>query len=127
MYLGRDYQWQHVATDKAIWDTGAVGTAITKEMADRLGAVVTEWHNVGSTGGNMTAGVTMVNLKIGDIVFPMMRVDVIDLTEREREAERLGIPYHHPDVWIGMDVIAQGRFEVDSTGDETVVTFEPDF
>lgn len=28
MYLGRDYQWQHVATDKAIWDTGINGVTL---------------------------------------------------------------------------------------------------
>ena len=37
------------------------------------------------------------------------------------------MPQPDTDVLIGMDVIASGRFTVDSTGGETVLTFETSF
>jgi hypothetical protein len=37
------------------------------------------------------------------------------------------MPQPDTDVLIGMNIISRGRFTVDSTGDETVLTFEPDF
>ena len=111
-------------TNKALWDTGAVFTTITKQMADQLDLEVAGEENVGSIGGNVRAGRAMINIKLDSIVIPFVNVNVIDLAEREQEAKAQGIDYHHPDIWIGMDVIGQGRFEIDSTGDETILTFE---
>lgn len=124
MYLTERWQWNRYQTEKAIWDTGATTTAITKEVADKIGVVVTSWRNVGSIGGNTVAGCARVNIRLGDIVLPFWDVNVLDLTEREKEAERLKVPYDHPDMWIGMDIISMGRLTVDSTGGETVVRFE---
>jgi len=113
-----------VATDNALWDTGAVTTTITKELADKIGVEPEGIVKVGSMGGNSDGYCAHVNLKLGDVVIPFLRVNVLDLTKREEEARREGLPYHHPDVWIGMDVISQGRFEVNSSGSETILTFE---
>lgn len=115
--------WRRYHTKKALWDTGASTTAITKEVADRLGAEVVGWGDVGSIGGNSRAGIARVSLDLDGIALHFIEVKIIDLTEREREAKRLGIPYTHPDVWIGMDVISLGRLEVDSTSGETVLRF----
>ena len=116
--------WIRRTTNKALWDTGAVFTTITKPMADQLDLEVAGEGNVGSIGGNVRAGRAMINIKLDSIVIPFVNVNVIDLAEREQEAKAQGIDYHHPDIWIGMDVISQGRFELDSTGDETILTFE---
>ena len=126
MYLS-GLQWNRVATDNALWDTGAATTTITKELADKIGVEPECTVNVGSMGGNSKGYCAHVNLKLGDVVIPFLRVNVLDLTKREEEERREGVPYHHPDVWIGMDVICLGRFTVDSTSGETVLTFEPDF
>lgn len=124
MYLGERWNWNNYTTEKAIWDTGADTTAITKEVADKLGIVISCWRNVGSIGGNSVAGRARVNIRLGDIVLPFWEVNVFDMTEREKEAERLKVPYDHPDVWIGMDIICQGKLTLDSTGSATVLTFE---
>ena len=116
--------WIRHTTNNALWDTGAAFTTITKQMADQLDLEVAGEENVGSIGGNVRAGRAMINIKLDSIVVPFVNVNVIDLAEREQEAKAQGIDYHHPDIWIGMDVISQGRFELDSTGDETILTFE---
>ena len=123
MYLS-GFQWNRVKTDNALWDTGAFATTITKELADRLGVEPEATVKVGSMGGNTDGYCAHVNLKLGEVMIPFLRVNVLDLTKREEEARREGVPYHHPDVWIGMDVISQGRFEVDSSSGKTVLTFE---
>lgn len=124
MYLGGfGADWKRYHTEKALWDTGAMTTTITKEVADQLGITVEEWSNVGSVGGNVVAGKAMINLKLDDIVIPFLSVNVIDLTEREKEARKMSVPYNHPDVWIGMDVIAMGWLAIDSTLGKTILTF----
>lgn len=116
--------WIRHTTNNALWDTGAAFTTITKQMADQLDLEVAGEENVGSIGGNVKAGTAMINIKLDDIVIPFVNVNVIDLAERDQEAKTQGIVYHHPDIWIGMDIISQGRFEIDSTGDDTILTFE---
>lgn len=43
--------------------------------------------------------------------------------ESEKEARKMSVPYNHPDVWIGMDVIAMGWLAIDSTLGKTILTF----
>ena len=97
----------------ALWDTGAECTAISKEVAEKIGAELTDGTSVRGIDGAREASHTVVNLRIGDIVVPMKLVKVLDVSGEDR-----------PDVWIGMDIISMGRFEVDSSSGKTVLTFE---
>lgn len=98
-----------------IWDTGNSKTVISSELARRLGIDTTgESHLRGSSFGQGMATSATVNISIGEDVIPMVEVDVISFASDE-----------HYDVILGMDVIARGRFEVDSTNGATVLAFEP--
>lgn len=97
----------------ALWDTGSEWTVISKEVAQAVGAELTDGFSVRGIGGRKDASHAVVNLRIGDIVFPMKPVDVVEINDDD-----------HPDVWIGMDIINMGRFELDSSSGKTVLTFE---
>ena len=98
-----------------IWDTGNSKTVISQELSERLGIDTTgEKHLRGSSFGQGEATTATVNIGIGKDVIPMVEVDVIAFTSKE-----------HYDVILGMDVIARGNFEVDSTNGTTILTFDP--
>ena len=98
-----------------IWDTGNSKTVISSELALRLGIDTTgERHLRGSSFGQGEATSATVNIQIGDDVIPMVEVDVIEFASAE-----------HYDAILGMDVIARGRFSVDSTSGKTLLTFDP--
>ena len=113
MYLGEDFAWRK-QKGMALWDTGSTWTTISKAVADRIGAKLTPGGGVKGIDDKKESWDTIVNLRIGrDMVIPFTEVSVIDYSDD-----------NHPDVIIGMDIIASGRFEIDSTGDETILTFE---
>lgn len=100
---------------EGIWDTGNSRTVISQELAERLCIDMTgERHLRGSSFGKGEATSAMVNISIGDDVIPMVDIDVVKFESEE-----------HYDVILGMDVIARGRLEVDSTSGITVLTFDP--
>lgn len=96
----------------AFWDTGSTWTSISKRLADRLGAPLTDSEGVSGIGSWQESWRTMVNLRLGDIVIPWEQVEVVD--------------YHgslRPDLVIGMTTILKGRLEVTMDGDDIVLTF----
>jgi predicted aspartyl protease len=100
---------------EGIWDTGNSRTVISQELAERLGIDTSgERHLRGSSFGQGETTSAVVNICIGDDVIPMVEIDVVRFASAE-----------HYDVILGMDVIARGRLEVDSTSGETVLTFDP--
>lgn len=111
-----------------LWDTGANKTTISKQFADNIGIVpvppMDDEGNPITTANVRYIGTVTASLRIGKMLFPCLMVAVNDLDPNgaQREAGNL-----LPDILIGMDVISQGRFTVDSTSGETVLTFEPDF
>ena len=111
-----------------IWDTGATQSSIAKHFADKLGIVAQpptdDELQPMTVMQTVLQGSTLATIRIGDIVLPHMSLKVVDI---DPDGSLMNLGYRVPDFIIGMDVIASGRFTVDSTGDETVVTFEPDF
>ena len=111
-----------------IWDTGATQSSIAKHFADRLGIVAqppTDDELQPMTVMQTTLqGSTLATIRIGDIVLPHMSLKVVDI---DPDGSLMNLGYRVPDFIIGMDVIASGRFTVDSTSGETVLAFEPDF
>lgn len=111
-----------------LWDTGASNTTISKRFADQLGIVPMPPMNNASTPVSTTntryLGTATASLQIGDIFIPFKTVMVMDFdpdNTHRNAGETL------PDILIGMDIIGRGRFEVNSKGGTTVITFEPDF
>lgn len=109
-----------------IWDTGATDTVVNRPLLERIGIVA--FYEDDDEPMTLTqvshAGWVNGRLKIGDVVTPVFPVKVTDFDPDGRLA---AMGREVPDVLIGMDVIASGRFEVNSIGDETVLTFEPEF
>ena len=125
-WLTMEQAVKHCTQGIGIWDTGATDTVIGKHFADKMGMMVTP--RMDGDGNPLTAndvryiGTTTVKMLIGSVQTPYLlaRVNDFDPSGERQESEL-------PDFMIGMDIICHGRFTVDSTGDETVVTFEPDF
>lgn len=110
-------------TKRGLIDTGSNRSAISKRIADELGL---EYHKPeGMTMDNLNnveyfgdawVWLQLVNDETGERVRTWhMPVSVIGYDE--------AISWH-PQVLIGMDVIALGRLTVDSLSGETVVRFE---
>lgn len=110
-------------TKRGLIDTGSNKSAISKRIADELGL---EYHKrKGMTMNNLNSveyfgdtwvWLQLVNDETGERVRTWhMPISVMGYDE--------AISWH-PQVLIGMDVIAFGRLTVDSLGDETVLTFE---
>lgn len=89
----------------AVWDTGATGTVITKNVADALGL-----KPIGVTEVNHAAGSSMMNEYLINVSLPN---GVIFQGVRVTEGVLAGI-----DVLIGMDIIASGDFAVTHCNEE---------
>ena len=112
MVLGDRGEWRkaHVT---AFWDTGSTWTAISKTLADRLGARLAPSNGVEGIGSWQESWLTVINLRLGDIVIPMERVEVVDYQGSMR-----------PDLVIGMTTILKGHIEMELDGDDMVLRFE---
>ena len=110
-------------TKRGLIDTGANRSAISKRIVDELGleyrkpdGMTTDNLNNVEYFGDAWVWLQLVNDETGERVRTWhMPISVMGYDE--------AISWH-PQVLIGMDVIAFGRLTVDSLGDETVLTFE---
>lgn len=96
----------------ALWDTGASGSCISKEVADTLGLVKT-----GRRGIVTPSGRAKVNTYMIDIVLPnnlvINNVVVMDSAIGTQEIGML----------IGMDIIEMGDFAVSNHNGKTTISF----
>ena len=111
--------------EHCLWDTGATDVSMNKAFADRMGIMAIppmddELQPLMTIDANYV-GFVSARLRIGDVATPYLTVKVTDYDPKGKFAE---MGYQLPDMIIGMSVIGLGRFEVDSTGDQTVVRFE---
>ena len=95
---------------KAIWDTGASNSVISKRVVQKCGLKPTGMTRVSTAGGifNLNTYFVSIGLPHG-VGFPLVRV-----TEGELESE---------DLLLGMDLIAAGDFAVTSYQGKTVFTY----
>lgn len=103
---GRDY--------KALIDTGATNSCITKKVADDLGLVqsgLTDNHTAGGIVEKSKTYVVDAIIKGGIIKFEKWAVVEVQLTAGKY------------DMLIGMDIIANGDFAITHKGGKTKVTF----
>lgn len=94
-----------------LWDTGATGCAITKKVADAIGAIPTGIVRVGSVHGPADVNEYVVNLHLPN----QITISEVEVTELCDEAGC--------DVLIGMDVMVRGDFAVSNYGGKTYFTF----
>ncbi len=97
---------------KAIWDTGASGSAITKKVAQQLGLVPTGMAQV-----NTANGVATQNTYTIDIGLPN-KVIIQGIIATEIDALAAGC-----DALIGMDVITLGDFSITNHNGATCMSF----
>ena len=111
--------------EHCLWDTGSTDVSMNKAFADKMGIMAIppmdgELQPLMTIDANYV-GFVSARLRIGDVATPYLTVKVTDYDPTGKFAE---MGYQLPDMIIGMSVIGLGRFEVDSTGDQTVVRFE---
>jgi predicted aspartyl protease len=96
---------------KALWDTGATGSVITKNVVDKLGLIATGFGKVYHANGDCIVNTYLINILLPNQV----GVHSLRVTE--------GI-LNGSDVLIGMDIIARGDFSVSNTNGKTKFTFQ---
>ena len=95
---------------KAIWDTGATGTAITSKVVTECGLKPTGMCKVKTASGETDAFTYFVSLYLPNMVcIPQTRVTQVILFDA--------------DVLIGMDVISNGDFAVTNYQGKTHMSF----
>ncbi len=97
---------------KAIWDTGASGSAITKKVAAQLGLIPTGMAQV-----NTANGMAIQNTYTIDIGLPN-KVLIQGIIATEVDALTAGC-----DALIGMDVITLGDFSITNHNGNTCMSF----
>lgn len=96
---------------KAVWDSGAMGTSISSDLARELGLVETGEICIEGVTGSSICNTYYISLHFPeDLVIP--RLDVSDLDGN------IGC-----DVLIGMDVITQGDMSISNFNENTVFSF----
>ena len=103
--------------EPCLWDTGSTDVSMNKAFAGKMGGELQPLMTIDAN----YVGFVSARLRIGDVATPYLTVKVTDYDPTGKFAE---MGYQLPDMIIGMSVIGLGRFEVDSTGDQTVVRFE---
>ena len=96
---------------KALWDTGATGSVITRKVVDECGLKPISIANVHHAKGTGTSNVYLVS------IFLPHGVCITSL--RVTEGELAG----DVEVLIGMDIIGRGDFAVSNRNGKTVFTF----
>jgi thiol-disulfide isomerase/thioredoxin len=95
----------------ALWDTGATGSVITKNVVDKLGLVPTGFGKVYHANGECIVNTYLINILLPNNV----GVHSLRVTE--------GI-LNGSDVLIGMDIIARGDFAISNSNGKTKFTFQ---
>jgi predicted aspartyl protease len=92
-----------------IWDTGASGTAITRQVAEKLGLKPISRATAHTAKGQKECDVYLISVVLNDAVV---------VTTRAIEADLVAC-----DVLVGMDIIGQGDFSVSNYDGRTAVSF----
>lgn len=109
---GSDPSKNPIYPSKAIWDTGASGSVITKKAAQALGLLPVGKTNVHGVNSSSIANVYFVSITLPNNV----TISHLKVTE----SETLNGPF---DVLIGMDIIGAGDFAVTNVNNQTVMSF----
>ncbi|MEO6230397.1 MAG: retropepsin-like aspartic protease [Ferruginibacter sp.] len=97
---------------KAIWDTGASGSAITKKVAQQLGLVATGMAQVNTANGIATQSTYTIDIGLPN------KVIIQGIIATEIDALAAGC-----DALIGMDVITLGDFSITNHNGSTCMSF----
>jgi len=99
---------------KAIWDTGATGSALTKSAVDKLGLSPIGLAKVKGVHGEKTVNTYFLKVVLNnDRVSFNLKVTECDSLAENNEAEML----------IGMDIIGKGDFVVTNFDNKTTMSY----
>lgn len=108
----RPSQSDNAVATKALWDTGATNSCISKEIAQQLGLVSTGFRNVQTPSGEGLCSTYLV-----DVVLPN-HVTIQDVVVCSTEIGSQGF-----DMLVGMDIILLGDFVITNKDKQTVFSF----
>jgi predicted aspartyl protease len=97
---------------KAIWDTGATSSVITKNVVNQLGLLPTGRSHVSTANGNAIQDTYIIDLALPN------KIIVKDVTVTEASALSGGC-----EVLIGMDIISLGDFSITNYKNQTCMSF----
>lgn len=101
-----------IATNRAIWDTGATISALSKRMEEKVGALPDEEGIMHGATGNSDSNIYCATVELpGGIVF------------RDVDMWGIGLPGLDVDVVIGMDIISRGKLVVETVGGVPMFSF----
>jgi len=104
-------QYQNIVKVRALWDTGAMLSAVTPEIAEKLNLVSTNRIKVNGIGNYSIADVVMVSIRLPNLVeLKNARILVLNLVK-------------DVDMLIGMDIIRLGDFSISNGAGKTLFTF----
>lgn len=97
---------------KALWDTGAMVTCISTDLANRLGLMaIDETMVVGANNEPFKVPTFCVQIKMGSFVLPIHNVVGLPMEGNEHS------------MIIGMDIISKGDLSITNYSERTVISF----
>ena len=97
---------------RALWDTGATGTCISKDVVEKLQLIPTGKKNIKTPSGS-----SIVNTFLVSIILPNnVIVPNIEVCDSE-------IGDQNVDVLVGMNIITMGDLAISNYNNQTVFTF----
>jgi hypothetical protein len=102
---------QNVIRIRALWDTGAMLSAVTPEIAKKLSLVSTNRIKVNGIGSYCIADIVQVSIRLPNMAeLKNARISVLNLVK-------------DVDMLIGMDIIRLGDFSISNGAEKTLFTF----
>jgi len=104
-------QSQNVIRLRALWDTGAMLSAVTPEIAKKLNLISTNRIKVNGIGSYCIADIVRISIRLPNLVeLRNARISVLNLVK-------------DIDMLIGMDIIQLGDFSISNGAGKTLFTF----
>lgn len=107
-----DFEKKNNHLFKAIWDTGATHSVITKAVVDKLNLKPTGVAEIHAVNNKKDCHTYVINLRLPNrLMIPKLNVAMVDV--------------HGSDLLIGMDVISTGDFSISNHGITTFCYSSP--
>ena len=104
---------------KALWDTGATGSAITELAARSLQLKPKGYKNISGLGGTLTKKTYLIDLVLPNNIV----IKDLSVTELDNPVDVNGNKLGPFGIIIGMDIINMGDFCITNLEGKTVMTF----
>ena len=103
----------------AIWDTGAMASAVTEIEAQRLGLIQTGVKQISGLGGTLDKKTYLVDILLPNDIL----LENHPVTEIDNPKDKDGNKIDSFGMLIGMDIISMGDFSITNFEGKTVMSF----